>query len=71
MDAFYIYFVFSFGCFFVAIIFFRKPNMTIQKILLPFMIGMYNPFKMTEYFRKEGIYFIILGYLTFLVYIAT
>lgn len=60
----------SIGCFIIGIAFFRKNNVAFNKVFLSFMLGMYNPFKVKDELRKEGIAFIILGYVIFIVYVA-
>lgn len=70
MDNFLIYLAFSFGCFLVAIAFFRKDNTPMYRILLPFMTSMYSPYKMKEHLKTEGIYLVILGYLSIFVYLV-
>lgn len=70
MDYLPIYLIFSMSCFLIAIVFFRKGNIPIGKVLLPFMMSLYSPYKMKEHLIKEGIYLILLGYLSFIVYIV-
>ena len=66
-DTFKIYFAFGIGCFLIAIIFFREENKSFNKVFLPFMMGILTPSKMRIFLKKEGIYFVVLGYLSFIV----
>jgi len=69
MDFFLVYLLFAMCCFVAAIVFFRKENTPIAAVFLPFMMSLYSPSKMKEHLRKEGIYLVILGYLSFIIYI--
>jgi hypothetical protein len=60
----------SFACFLAGIVFFRKDNVPLSKVLISFMLGIYNPFRLRMELRREGIALIVLGYLTFAVYLA-
>ena len=50
-------------CILIAIIFFRKREVSVSKILFPFMMSLYSPHKMQEDIKPEGIFIILLGYL--------
>jgi hypothetical protein len=54
-------------CILIAIIFFRKSEVSVSKILFPFMMSLYSPHKMKEDIKSEGILIIILGYLLWCV----
>jgi len=67
MNTFLIYSIFSIVCFLVAILFFREENTSVSKVIFPFMMGILSPSKIKLFLRREGIYLIILGYLSFIV----
>ena len=56
-------------CFVLAIVFFRKKNVPIDKVIFPFMISLYSPVKMKEQMEKTGITIIIAGYILILIWI--
>jgi len=70
MDASVIYPVFSVCCFLIAVLFFRKNDVSLRNTLLPFLASLYNPFRMKQHFKIEGIGLIIMGYLAFIVFVV-
>jgi hypothetical protein len=60
----------SFACFLAGIVFFRKDNVPLNKVLISFMLSIYNPFRLKMELKSKGIALIVLGYLTFAVYMA-
>lgn len=65
-----IYVAFSLVCFFVAIIFYRKEDVPFNKVFFLFMASMLSPIKMKEYFKIEGLGFILMGYVSFIVFMV-
>lgn len=64
-----IYPIISLLCFTIAIIFFRKKEVPVSKVL-PFLIQSMSPHRMTEVFEKEGIWLIIAGFIVFISYMV-
>ena len=62
-----IYPVISLLCFVSAIVFYRKKEIPLGKVL-PFLIQSMSPHRMTEVFEKEGIWLIIAGFIVFISY---
>ena len=59
-----IYPIITVSCFLIAIFFFRNENVPLGKVL-PFLIQSMSPHRMTEVFKKEGIWLIVLGFIVF------
>ena len=57
-------------CFATAIILFRKQDVPIGKVLFPFMTSLYSPSRMKEEIKLEGNILIVLGYLSFIVWMV-
>ncbi len=56
-------------CFAIAILFFRKKGVPIYRVFFPFMTSMYHPGRMKKDIEREGIWLIIMGYVSFFLYI--
>jgi hypothetical protein len=69
-DSFVFAFFLSLTCFILAFLFFRKGNAPLHNTLVPFLLSLYNPFKIRDQLKKEGIILIILGYAIFIAYVA-
>lgn len=69
-DSFVFAFFLSLICFILAFLFFRKGNAALHKTLVPFLLSLYNPFKIKDQLKTEGIILIILGYAIFITYVA-
>ena len=69
-DSFSFFMIFGFSCFLAGILFFRKEDVPVKKVLLPFMLSIYNPFKMKDELKTEGILLIVLGYASFIFYVV-
>lgn len=41
-----------------------------NNVLFPFITSLYNPVKMKEHFKTEGIGLIIMGYLSFIAFMV-
>jgi len=65
-----IYPVIAICCFLIAIFFYRKENVPLGKVL-PFLIQSMSPHRMTEVFKKEGIWLIVLGFIVFIYHMIT
>ncbi|PKN25396.1 MAG: hypothetical protein CVU64_20020 [Deltaproteobacteria bacterium HGW-Deltaproteobacteria-21] len=70
MEPILIYPVVSILCFIFAIFFFRKKGVPMNNVLFPFITSLYNPVKMKEHFKTEGIGLIIMGYLSFIAFMV-
>ncbi len=68
MDFMVIYPIVSILCFASAILFFRKENVPFSKIGLPFIMSLLSPSKMKENMKAEGIWLVIAGYVSFIIY---
>jgi len=64
-----VYPICSVFCFVFAIFFFRKKDVRLNQVLFPFLTSLYNPSRMKEHLKSEGIGLIIMGYLSFIVYL--
>jgi hypothetical protein len=62
-----IYLVVSVLCFLTAIFFFRKEHVLLNKGLIFFITGI-SPQNMKKVFRIEGIWLIVMGYVSFIIY---
>lgn len=69
MKPLYLYPITSILCFALAILFFRKDNTSLNRVFLPFITSLYSPAKMKEHLKIEGIWLIIMGYVSFIVYL--
>jgi len=65
-----IYPIISIACFVAAIIFYRRKDVPISRVI-PFIIqSMMTPSKLNEVFEREGIWLIISGFIVFISYIV-
>lgn len=64
-----IYLITTILCFAFAILFFRRDDIPLNKVFFPFIMSLYSPIKMKEHLKKEGIWLIIMGYISLILYI--
>ena len=55
-------------CFALALIYFRKNNVPFSKSFFPFITSMYSPTKMKNELKPEGIWLIVFGYISFIIW---
>jgi hypothetical protein len=69
MEASHIYPLVTVSCFLAAILFYRKKGVPLSRAL-PFLLTSLTPQKISEIFTKEGVWLIVLGFMTFIVYMV-
>ena len=55
-------------CWIIAILFFRKENISLNKVLFPFMASLYSSSRMKEDLQTEGVWLIAIGYISLVIY---
>jgi hypothetical protein len=52
----------------LALIYYRKNNVPFSKSFFPFITSMYSPAKMREELKPEGLWLILFGYISFIIW---
>jgi hypothetical protein len=55
-------------CFALALIYYRKADVPFSKSFFPFITSMYSFPKMKEELKPEGIWLIVFGYFSFIIW---